>query len=871
MLGHPTGFWAKLHRDESGRPSAWHPLAAHSADVAATLEVLLERTVLGSRLATIAGWSSLRRPHVARLCALAVLHDAGKVNHGFQGQATSATTARVGHVRPIVEILSSDAASEWLDPLGVLEMAEWFATEDAFTHFLLATWGHHGQPVLPSSQFDPALWRATSHRDPLAGFAELAESVRAWYPEAFRPDIAVFPTTPELQHAFNGVLTLADWIGSDEEHFFPFAADEADFIGRARQQAVAAIERLFLDPSASRAALGEESVGLSRILQNPAWQPHPVQSTCAALPIPESGSVSVIESDTGSGKTEAAVARFFALYQAGVVDGMYFAVPTRSAATQLHGRITEIVSRAFPNESRPPVVQAVPGYLKVDEVSGTRLPHFRVLWDDPGSGGDRAWAAEHSKRYLAGPIVVGTIDQVLLSTLQVRHAHMRAAALLRHFLVIDEVHASDAYMTALLMRVLQAHLGAGGHALLMSATLGTTARMILTFDEGPVRPDPATAEAIPYPLVTHRTLSDAAPVAIHAPDPGRSKRVVCKTVPIASDPAGVAAHALELARQGARVLVIRNLVRDCVATQGHLEVLANDSVSISLTVDRTCAPHHARYAPSDRHLLDAAIVRGFGRHSPSRPLVAICTQTVEQSLDLDADILLTDLCPVDVLLQRLGRLHRHQRARPAGFETAQCIVMTPENRDLGIHIREEGDALRGRHGLGTVYQDLRVLDATWRLLEDPDLGSWNIPEQNRLLVERGVHPDVLHTIAQSNGIQWLRHEAWYEGVLGAQSQHSALVSLARHLPFGEPGNSFPSDLTAVKTRLGLDDFTAQLPEPVPGPFGQPVSALPISGRSVSAPPDDGMASEIVLGPAGEFSFNFGERRFRYGRYGVTGL
>jgi CRISPR-associated endonuclease/helicase Cas3 len=137
------------------------------------------------------------------------------------------------------------------------------------------------------------------------------------------------------------------------------------------------------------------------------------------------------------------------------------------------------LKKHFPMKKHvPPVVQAVSGYIKADAEEAQALPDFNVLWpeDKRDCSVNGAGQPNIPKRYLAGAIVVGTIDQVFLSTLQVNHAHMRAAALLRHFLVVDEVHSSDAYMTKLLDRVLDYHLAAGGHALLMSATLGTASR-----------------------------------------------------------------------------------------------------------------------------------------------------------------------------------------------------------------------------------------------------------------------------------------------------------------------------------------------------------------------------------------------------------
>ncbi|MDB4914145.1 MAG: CRISPR-associated helicase/endonuclease Cas3, partial [Gemmatimonadetes bacterium] len=192
----------------------------------------------------------------------------------------------------------------------------------------------------------------------------------------------------------------------------------------------------------------------------------------AMLPRDEESSITILESETGSGKTEAALARFVTLFSAGKVDGLYFALPTRTAATQMHKRVFDATAMAFTEP--PPVILAVPGYLRVDDTEGRRheLARFDVLWPDAERFRYRGWAAEGPKRYLAGCIVVGTVDQVLLSSLRVGHAHMRATSLMRMLLVVDEVHASDAYMTRILEDVLARHRRAGGHALLLSATLG---------------------------------------------------------------------------------------------------------------------------------------------------------------------------------------------------------------------------------------------------------------------------------------------------------------------------------------------------------------------------------------------------------------
>ena len=863
----PHQFWAKLkYKDDdrsTGIITGWHPLVAHSADVAAVTEALLTRTILGDRLARLIGWDTLTDVHVARLGIFAALHDAGKVNQGFQNMAFDAKPT-ADHVRPMIGVLKATAPMRWLQPLPLADMLPWFGGRDpegALIRFLLATWGHHGKPVSDHGcSFEKRLWAATEARDPAAGLQHLADPVRRWFPESFAEDAQPFPADPALQHAFNGVLTLADWIGSDTR-FFDYASEEGA-IARARDRATEAIDALFLDADAPRSALSRP-VGFRPILGD--WDPYPIQDAVRSLPIYENGSLAILESDTGSGKTEAALARFMRLFQAGQVDGMYFAVPTRSAATQLHERVTRVVARIFPdNAQRPPVVQAVPGYVKADDTEATRLPGFEVRWDEDIE--HRGWAAETSKRYLAAPIAVGTIDQVLLSALQASHAHMRAAALLRHFLVIDEVHASDVYMTAITDRVLDQHLAAGGHALLMSATLGASARVHLaTGGRGEV-PSLDAAVDTAYPLVTHVDATRASPETTHAASSGKQKTVASSLHPIANDPDAIAAHAAEAARDGARVLVIRNLVDDCRAIQHALEAAADDDTDLLFAIRGTPAPHHSRFAPDDRKVLDTRIEQMFGSddRSPDEGCVVVATQTVEQSLDIDADLLLTDLCPMDVLLQRIGRLHRHDRPRPAGYETARCWVLTPAKRDLTPAITNEGKGWQGPHGLGTVYRDLRMIEAAWRVLEAG--GPWQIPRHNRRLVEEATHPDVLRAIVEEGGDRWTAHQTHIMGQDYADRVMHDLASIDRSKPFGE--ELFGADIDQIKTRLGQNDYRVLLPEAVLGPFGAPIDELSVSAWQLDEPPESEEASDVTPFDGG-FRFVFCGHTFRYGRLGLA--
>lgn len=867
MIKQIPGFWAKLEQDGDGTIHNWYPLLHHSADVAATMEALLKRTILRKRFARIAGWTDLSEVFIARLSVLAALHDAGKVNHGFQNRASPHLQPRGGHVAPMVETLEAENPMEILEPLGVLQMVSWFPSKLNLKYYLLTTWSHHGYPVLPKSNFNRNLWNPSQQRNPIEELQRLGTAVQDWFPRAFEDDEHPFPEEPAFQHSFNGLLTLADWLGSDRR-FFSFQMNDGSVIEQSRRRASKAINSVGLDTSQFLHHLGDKPVKFKAISQ---WEPYDVQQKCMELETFAEGSLTILESDTGSGKTEAALIRFMRLYQKGLVDGLYFAVPTRSAATQLYSRVHDAMKRVFSqHHNHPPVVQAVPGYIKVDETEGNPLPHFKVQWPDNQKDylRYRGWAAEHTKRYLAGAVVIGTIDQVLLSTLQVNHAHLRATALLRHFLVVDEVHASDVYMTGLLERVLDQHLSAGGHALLMSATLGSTARTRLLSGKG-AKTEPLTeALETPYPLISHVDATRREPVIQEAESSGHSKSVQTDVIAAAENSESIAETAAHHAQSGARVLVIRNTVKDCIATQRALEDHVEMHSGLLFGVNGIPAPHHSRFAPDDRKRLDREIEEVFQRGSSRGSVVAIATQTVEQSLDIDADLLITDLCPMDVLLQRIGRLHRHKRTRPQRYKQAQCLVLVPEDRDLAKAIIGDGRATRGKHGLGTVYQDLRMLEATWRLLSDPPENGWQIPQDNRMLVERATHPEVLIGIVEDLGDKWHLHEEYILGKVFADQSIASFVCINHQKPFGDEG--FAQDLDRVKTRLGLDNYHVDLPNPVRGPFGNNIEGITLTEWQISGIPETTEA-ETVTEIEGGFQFSYSNRRFQYDRFGVTQL
>ncbi len=857
MQGVPDAFWGKLSRDE---PPSWHPLEDHCADVAAVCAALLELPIWRRRFARHAGWDVLDDVTVARLVVLAALHDIGKLNLGFQakGRPDLGVPER-GHVVEGFGILHK-GSDEAFTALGAGALDAWGA---AVSDLFEASIAHHGRPPEPTSiDFQQAWWAARGGLAPLAGLRDLRARVECWSPLAFKTDGRELPDAPAFTHAFAGLVMLADWLGSDTR-FFPYSEQRSD------------------DPSArfswalvrARTALAETGIavegarkGLSRRDTFSAVSehaPNAAQRALANLPLPvtDSSSICVLESETGSGKTEAALARFVTLFAAGLVDGLYFALPTRTAATQIHGRVVKAAQRAF--ASPPPVVLAVPGYLRVDDVAGRQLAPFQVLWPDQDRFRFRAWAAEQPKRFLAGAIVVGTIDQVLLSSLQVGHAHLRATALQRHLLVVDEVHASDAYMTRILEEVLAHHAAGGGHALLLSATLGAEARSrLLSPNAGFSLARPSLAESIdaPYPALT----CAGAHVASIVHD-GRVRDVEVRPTPLLEHPNAVAQAALEAAAEGAKVLVLRNTVADCLETQAGLEACAQATghEDLLFSCRGVIAPHHARYARADRVALDEAIEARFGKARPEGGCVVVATQTVQQSLDLDADVLLTDLCPMDVLLQRIGRLHRHERIRPAGFNGAIVHLLVPGSRDLGALIRSDGRGSH-HHGLGSVYDDLRVLEATWRCVERTR--NWTIPHHCRRLVEQSVHSDVLAEIVRELGGVWALHAQSILGGVSGQARIAELGLVDRTKPYA--AMPFASD-RKIQSRLGESDRLVSFATGFVAPFGDKVDTLSLRAAwARGAGTDETEATDVELLASGGARFMFADRRFVYDRLGL---
>lgn len=890
--------WGKLDRTEPNRDRAARlSLVGHCVDVAAVARALIELPTWRTRLQRLAG-REFTATDLDRLTVLAFLHDVGKAGAGFYSKGLSDVEqsawlrrvnhdrSQLGHTRVVAPLLRFDGiCSTHREALGLAQLRSWanpdHLSQEAIMDLWLAAVSHHGEPIsldalttVGNAPIGNGTWtEPIGGYDPAFGLSQLRDAAVALWPQAYADPAPILDISQPLIHAFAGLVSLADWIGSNTD-FFPFDLGAQDS-GRwpcAWAAAQRALRDMRIDLEASRKALRSRSPSFESVF---GFEPKPTQLATAEAPL--AGPV-VLEAETGSGKTEAALWRFKRLFEQGEVDALCFLLPTRVAATGIAQRIQQFVDVLFPDASlRPNTVLAVPGYLRANGEEGQWLAPFTVQWPDSGVGDPLFWAAENSKRYFAAAAAAATIDQFLLSILQAKHAHLRGSVLLRSLVVVDEVHASDPYMRTLLLKALKRHLAAGGHALLLSATLTSDLRDELMAVAPARRPTgfkralPPADQRLPddYPRVSAPGFNQTfGPVLQH-------KRIQRELQPLMRDAEQVASRAALAVQAGARVLVLRNTVRQAVATQQALETLLGLDHPALFRSSGVVALHHGRYAFVDRQALDQEVGLRFGKGAAhSRDSVVLCaTQTVEISVDCDADFMITDLAPMDVLLQRLGRLHRHEMRRghrPSKYSEAQCLILVPQEDDLSPLLSRGG--ARGL-GLGpkSAYPDLLCLQATLRALRDEtSFPVLDIPSHNRELVERSCGRSALQALADELGGPWPEHAMELYGKSSAQRAAALFSCIDWMKPWREavPGELSPE----AKTRLGLDGIELALPSGI-SPFGHAIDKLTVPAWMLPALPA-GESSALpqvdeLLPFEGGFSFTVRGQHFKYDRFGLS--
>jgi CRISPR-associated endonuclease/helicase Cas3 len=663
------GYWGKATPADA-HGERYHLLPFHCLDVAACGRELfkLPRFSLVP-LSDALGW---RASHVEELCiAFLAIHDIGKFARSFQNKARDLNPSLVpydprldpGYRHDTLGWVAVDEILEQGSLLGSLSERQATFARDLGRIFT----GHHGRPPEETTGGgDPRI--ISANRCFLQEDSEAAKSfahdVFAMFLQDLLPEVTKAAATSLKRHSWSlaGAAVLADWLGSNSDSF-PYHERPMNLVEYWETVAVQKAKE-----GVAGAGLGEQparawSVPGALFPKIPSFTP--LQWYAATVALADGPQLFLLEDMTGAGKTEAALLLCHRLMAAGLAAGFYFGLPTMATANQMYERVGEVYRRLYAAEASPSLVlshgarELVVGFQhsvlrtiphRHDRSDEGREPSTEVLCN--------AWLADSRKKALLADVGVGTVDQALLGVLPVRHQSLRLLGLRSKILVVDEVHAYDEYMSPLLRKLIRAQAQQGGSVVLLSATVQSSVRaeLVAAFQQGltgyPERPLPDDIdEDLRYPLATQ---ASAAAVSTHACDtrPELVRRVAVQTL---SDELGVVDRVSRWAGDGKAVCWILNTVADARAAYNLLRQHI-DAEHLQL--------FHSRYAMGDRLRIESEVLRRFGKSSKAeqrKGQVLVATQVVEQSLDLDFDEMVTDLAPVDLLIQRAGRLQRHVR------------------------------------------------------------------------------------------------------------------------------------------------------------------------------------------------------------------
>jgi CRISPR-associated endonuclease/helicase Cas3 len=659
-------YWGKARPIDDG--PALHQLPYHCLDVAAVGRQYLRHHPAMLRWLTAQIGSDDEAAVREWVTFWLTLHDLGKFSLSFQAQRADLLEQLQGEPPASAGLpgVRHDSLGfrVWREHVAPLAEAEgWFGEDpgvfDGIDCWARAVTGHHGQPPLAQVK------RLDLHFRPMD--VEAACSFVRDARELFLPTAAAAVATSgdvfaferrsrELSWWIAGLAVLADWIGSNAGIFHYQAEAEwslAEYWPRAVDMAEYALAHSGVLPSAPHSLMPFQA------LFPAIEQPSPLQEWAATAALAAGPQIHLLEDVTGAGKTEAAVMLTHRLIADGVADGFFIGLPTMATANAMYGRIAEVYDRLFSGPTS--LVLAHRQKKLVEAFAATVIDAGRDEGDhlqkDDESATRRCqrWLADHNKRALLAPAGVGTIDQALLGVLQSKHQSLRLLGLVRKVLVVDEVHACDAYMQRTLETLLEFHARGGGSAVLLSATL--TRRMkcalLAAFARGcgVVRLPPAKADD--YPMTTSWSAGVVGPLETEI----AARAAVRRTVKISyiADRATIVAGIVEALAAGRCVAWIRNTIGDAMAAQAELAPhVPSDRIEL----------FHARFVLGDRLDIEDRVLEHFGPNSGPRERAGqllIATQVAEQSLDVDFDLVVSDLAPIDRLIQRAGRLHRHVR------------------------------------------------------------------------------------------------------------------------------------------------------------------------------------------------------------------
>lgn len=533
---------------------------------------------------------------------IAAAHDVGKISPTFQKKIHAALSEKDACVLSVLKAFNPETEKLWGGHAGVSQAA--LETHHGGTYIPQIVGQHHGfSPNLSAYQANSGVFGGSDWQ---ARRTELLTYLKQALATEF-PDVR----DPLQARVLAGLTTVTDWIGSGslfedpQEDWQPKIATALDAAG-------------FIPPRVKPGLAFAEIFPFS-----------PRQAQIKLLEAVSQPGVYVLEAPMGLGKTEAALYAAYQLLASGLATGLYFALPTQLTSDKIHERVNEFLLHVLEDDSPHKEALLVHGNAWLKQFD---------MGEEGNPGG--AWFAQ-GKRGILAPFAVGTIDQALMAVMNVKHGFVRTFGLAGKVVILDEVHSYDSFTGTILDALVKALRQLHCTVIILSATLTRERRSSLLG---------IASEATAYPLITAQ------------PNQGELEEIAAEVMTDAAVTIGHCEYAatfeevLRRAEQGQQILWIENTVKEAQDIYRQLAARARE-------IGVACGLLHSSFLKIDRSANEDVWVKHFGKDGVNGRLqqgrILVGTQVLEQSLDIDADFLVSRIAPTDMLLQRLGRLWRH--------------------------------------------------------------------------------------------------------------------------------------------------------------------------------------------------------------------
>ncbi|WP_420554131.1 CRISPR-associated helicase Cas3' [Neptuniibacter marinus] len=694
-------YWGKAKKAPDNEGADYHLLPYHCLDVAAVGKLLLDADrPLTNDIAKFLDISSEELQSV--FLFFLALHDLGKFSSAFQAlyQSNSPDLLQVGRCKPYDgQFYRHDRLGFyfWNDiekqglmnalSLKNLQREELYHTKQALRVLVDVVLGHHGQPI--NSE---AVRSIKPFTEKVNGIAAMS-----FFEAIFELLKPVFPITKmqfepwrerlkQVSWQLAGIAVLADWIGSDSSYFCYQSEAQPlhEYWEKAQSIAVEALNSTDLN----KAPIVSPFISIKK---HYGFDPTPLQRWAETVDVDDSPQLFILEDITGAGKTEAALALTHRLMQKGAADGFYFGLPTMATSNAMFSRVAQHYQQMLSVDEGKVSIVLAHGARDMNDMFREAV----LSSDNPDTEYDanditataqcNHWLSDSRKKALLAPVGVGTIDQALLAVLPRRHQSLRLIGLNRKVLIFDEIHAADEFMFELLESLLSMHFHQGGSVILLTATLSfkQRSRLVNIWQQaaGVLSQAPKSRA---FPLAT-RVALNAKPSLLEQPLASRIDVTREIGVRFLHTFDACVAKVMESVTNQQCVVWVRNSVDDALEAYQVLQQ------QLDHTDD--CLLFHSRFILQDRKSTEDKVLSIFGKNSDARSRagkVLIATQVFQESLDADADVLISDICPIDDLIQRAGRLHRHTRNDQGLY--CRDIIDERDSPVLWIHSPEWDDA-----------------------------------------------------------------------------------------------------------------------------------------------------------------------------------